>query len=520
MSDSGGLGEGAQFYNFTLNRGAPNRCPDASERVFRGEKEIGVREQSKQRLSRWGSLLCAVALVAGMGLPSVGAASAFAGDETVQAPLEVQDIPFESEEVNSDAPASDVAVPAPVGSDGEASTIDGEPSRGSTDAGGVPSPEASSPEQPVDEEPALSAGVEEGAVPNASVKADAPASEEASSAQSETAQDAAEETRTVFIAGWWPVDAPDMIEGSGAPSRYKVRKGSSVAGNPELVAEIQGDVAQAQQIHPDRKFIGWTTIPVDWATDGRLDLMAETLTVNSPRYDFNTPITADVALVSLWLVKEESATDDAIHVGGSSGITASGNLSGENVPDGSYVKVDAEAVESGAAYDKLMVVLGDGKCVLDGVYEVDMTVNGSEVHDGFGTLKLTFPVKAKAFGGRDGDWVVLWHVHNDGRITSQRVQVVDGHVTVEVSDLSTFAIGIPKQEASQEPGPSEDEAATGPEADGKTEKPVKDGERVAKKTASSTTPLAQTGDVTGGAVLFAMAAVSLLALVIARWQRS
>ena len=27
--------------------------------------------------------------------------------------------------------------------------------------------------------------------------------------------------------------------------------------------------------------------------------MAETLTVNSPRYDFNTPITADVALVSL-----------------------------------------------------------------------------------------------------------------------------------------------------------------------------------------------------------------------------
>lgn len=111
-------------------------------------------------------------------------------------------------------------------------------------------------------------------------------------------------------------------------------------------------------------------------------------------------------------------------------------------------------------------------------------------------------------------------MHNDGRITSQRVQVADGHVSVEVSDLSTFAIGIPEQEAGQEPGPSEDEVGTGPEADGKTEKPMKDGERVAKKTASSTTPLAQTGDVTGGAVLFAMAAVSLLALVIARWQRS
>ena len=519
MSDSGGLGEGHQSYNFTLNRWAPNRCPDASERVFRGEKEIRVREQSKQRLSRWGSLLCAVALVAGMGLPSVGAASAFAGDETAQASLEVQDIPFESENVSGDVPAADAATPAPVRSDGEASTIDGEPSRGSADAGGVPSPEASngavSPEQPADEGPALSAGVEEGAVPNAAAKADAPASKGVSSAQSEKTLDAAEETCTVFLSGWWPVDAPDMIEGGGAPSRHKVKKGSSIAENPELVAELQ-----ARQTSPGKKFIGWTAIPVDWATDGRLDLMAETLTVNSPRYDFNTPITADVALVSLWLVKEESAADDAIHVGGSSGITASGNLSGENVPDGSYVKVDAEAVESGADYDKLMVVLGDGKCVLDGVYEVDMTVNGGEVHDGFGTLKLTFPVKAKEFGGRDGDWVVLWHVHNDGRITSQRVQVADGHVSVEVSDLSTFAIGIPEQEAGQEPGPSEDEVGTGPEADGKTEKPVKDGERVAKKTASSTTPLAQTGDVTGGAVLFAMATVSLLALVIARWQRS
>ena len=102
-----------------------------------------MREQSKQRLSRWGSLLCAVALVAGMGLPSVGAASAFAGDETAQASLEVQDIPFESENVSCDVPAADAAAPAPVGSDEEASTIDGEPSRGSADAGGVPSPEAS-----------------------------------------------------------------------------------------------------------------------------------------------------------------------------------------------------------------------------------------------------------------------------------------------------------------------------------------------------------------------------------------
>ncbi|WP_140396460.1 LPXTG cell wall anchor domain-containing protein [Gordonibacter sp. An230] len=130
-------------------------------------------------------------------------------------------------------------------------------------------------------------------------------------------------------------------------------------------------------------------------------------------------------------------TVEAPAVSGGTGITASGALSGANIPEGAQVALSAAELSAGDAdYDRLVAAMGAGE--LAGVYEVSMFVNGSEVHDGFGELTLTMPVD-EAYNGH---WVTVWHLHADGSITSERVVAENGGVTFTVSDLSTFALEI------------------------------------------------------------------------------
>jgi hypothetical protein len=133
-----------------------------------------------------------------------------------------------------------------------------------------------------------------------------------------------------------------------------------------------------------------------------------------------------------------AGTDVKVADASGTGITANGSLWGSNVDgvDASAIQLAADSLSSGDAYNALMASLGNGN--LAGVFDVHLMANGVQVHDDFGTITLTFPVDA-SYNGRTA---TVWHRHTDGTITSQQTTVVDGKVSVVVSDLSAFAIEI------------------------------------------------------------------------------
>lgn len=133
--------------------------------------------------------------------------------------------------------------------------------------------------------------------------------------------------------------------------------------------------------------------------------------------------------------------------GQNTGITAEGALVAE---DGAEVVLDVAPVASGEAYDALVAAMGDG--TLAGVYEATLLVNGQPVHDGFGTITLTFPIDPQW----NGYYVTVWHRHADGTITSETVVAADSKVSVTVTDLSTFALEV-GQKAQQDVVPPQNQ---------------------------------------------------------------
>lgn len=116
---------------------------------------------------------------------------------------------------------------------------------------------------------------------------------------------------------------------------------------------------------------------------------------------------------------------------GNTGITAEGSLV---VSDGSKTILEVAPVTEGEVYDALIAKLGND--TLAGMFEAKLLVDGQEVHDGFGSITLTFPLDAKW----NGHYVTVYHRHDDGTITSERVVAADGKVRVTVTDLSTFML--------------------------------------------------------------------------------
>lgn len=170
-------------------------------------------------------------------------------------------------------------------------------------------------------------------------------------------------------------------------------------------------------------------------------------------------------------------------VSGDAGVKVSGTLNGINVPMGAEASVNAIQLTSGASYEELASRAVNG--VLAGIFEVNLIVNGTQVHDGFGSLAVTFPVDAKY----NGHWVTVWHRHNDGSITSERVMAENGAVTVTVTDLSSFALEIGELAVSEGEG----------------------GEGEKAESSSEATPLAKTGDPLSWAAGLAGLALAALA---------
>ena len=239
-------------------------------------------------------------------------------------------------------------------------------------------------------------------------------------------------------------------------------------------------------------------------------------------YDWNQPVTSDFNMDAVIVVpgcnhgankpgdkpsdkptdqpSAPNASVEAPAVSGGTGITASGSLSGASIPEGAKVELSAAALSKGDAdHDRLVRAAGSGR--LAGVYSVSMLVNGSEVHDGFGSLTLTMPVDPM-YNGR---WVTVWHLHNDGTITSERVVAEGGAVTFAVTDLSSFALEI-----GEPAGAGDSSQPGGASSSG--------GGQAAQAGASAEGALPQTGDPAAimGMVVTAGAALSASGAFIAR----
>jgi hypothetical protein len=61
-----------------------------------------------------------------------------------------------------------------------------------------------------------------------------------------------------------------------------------------------------------------------------------------------------------------------------------------------------------------------------------------ERHDNFGSIRLTFPLNSSY----NGQKAVLYHLHDDGTITSTTQTIANSQVSTEVTDLSNFAVAI------------------------------------------------------------------------------
>ena len=89
---------------------------------------------------------------------------------------------------------------------------------------------------------------------------------------------------------------------------------------------------------------------------------------------------------------------------------------------------------SGDAYKALVAAKGSGD--LAGAFSAVLLVDGTEVHDGFGSIDITFPVDSQY----DNHNATIYHLHNKGSITSQSAVITGSRVTASVTDLSSFAI--------------------------------------------------------------------------------
>ena len=152
--------------------------------------------------------------------------------------------------------------------------------------------------------------------------------------------------------------------------------------------------------------------------------------------DLDAPVTDDIDFFPIYLYNDDSPAVETptLTVSGDTGIKASGNLSGSNVPEGADIRVDTAAVTSGLAYDALNDAMGDVR--IGDIYEITLMVNGQEVHDGFGELSISLPVGEEY----DGRIIVMYHRHQDGSITKSRHVAREGYVTFVVTDLSSFAV--------------------------------------------------------------------------------
>lgn len=244
-----------------------------------------------------------------------------------------------------------------------------------------------------------------------------------------------------------------FIGDGGSSGDVQAKFGATMPENPVSIASfVAGGTPVIQVSYPYDEGVSRTLVPGEDCTVVYTDAAGNEVTSFDKAGAYTATITGDNK--SVWGTTQVSfsvaaapTVDIPVADGQNTGITAEGALVTE---DGAKVVLDVDPVTSGEAYDALVAAMGDG--TLAGVYDVALLVNGQPVHDGFGTITLTFPVDPQWNGYN----VTVWHRHADGSITSETVVAADGKVSVTVTDLSTFALEV-GQKAQQDVVPPQNQ---------------------------------------------------------------
>lgn len=130
-------------------------------------------------------------------------------------------------------------------------------------------------------------------------------------------------------------------------------------------------------------------------------------------------------------------------------------VKGESVVDGFYVwpkelelpggqdafvEISVDTVSEGGVFDALVSKIGSGWPA--GTFDVRLSVDGEEMHEGFGALSFAFPAGVESSGKQ----AIVYHCHKNDRdnISAHEAYVAeDGRVTLRgITDLSTFAVAL------------------------------------------------------------------------------
>lgn len=125
-----------------------------------------------------------------------------------------------------------------------------------------------------------------------------------------------------------------------------------------------------------------------------------------------------------------------LQVTGSPEVSAQGYLNGSNASDADSAYLVVKRLTSGSAFNELRAAAGGDN--LNKAFDVTLFADGKEIHNDFGRLRISFDVGTQ-YSGRKA---TVWHLHNDGALTHEDTWVIDGEVTIEVTDLSEFGIDI------------------------------------------------------------------------------
>lgn len=207
----------------------------------------------------------------------------------------------------------------------------------------------------------------------------------------------------------------DMLDGSTWNETVLIYDGDYAADNGPFLMRYGADRHEGYF----RQLLSWDEDGLDLVDEDAFGKRAWATSSSDEPFD-----------VYVWYLSSK----EYIQVSGEGNVIVKGQAKGESVPEGAEVLLSA--IKTELTDEQRESVAGFGTPFA--AYKVTLYVNGQAVHDGFGSLEISFPV-GLAYEGRDA---TVTHFLDDGSSASVSAPVTNGYATIEVSDLSTFAVSV------------------------------------------------------------------------------